>query len=170
MMITRTFDERRARMVERQLRRRGIADERVLVAMGRVPREAFVPPQISDRAYDDAALPIGEDQTISQPYIVARMTEALLQGGPLRKVLEIGTGCGYQTSMLAPFAEKIFSVERVEPLVKRAKERLRDLDIKNVRLKHGDGMKGWPTQAPFDCPPRPTRAATASRCRTRASG
>ena len=139
----------RDRLVQR-LRDQGISDLRVLERVRTVPRHIFVDEALASRAYEDTALPIGWNQTISQPYIVARMTESLLQGGPLRKVLEIGTGCGYQTAMLAPFAERIFSIERVEPLVKRAKERLRDLEIKNVRLKHGDGMKGWPTQAPFD--------------------
>jgi len=115
-----------------------------------LPRHIFVDEALASRAYEDTALPIGFGQTISQPFIVARMTEALLQGGPLGRVLEIGTGCGYQTAMLAPFAERIFSVERVEPLLNRAKERAKELDLRNVRFRHGDGMKGWPTQAPFD--------------------
>jgi len=139
----------RDRLVQR-LRDQGIADLRVLERVRAVPRHIFVDEALASRAYEDTALPIGWNQTISQPYIVARMTEALLQGGPLRKVLEIGTGCGYQTAVLAPFAEKLYSIERVEPLIKRAKERLRDLEIRNVRLKHGDGLKGWPTLAPFD--------------------
>jgi protein-L-isoaspartate(D-aspartate) O-methyltransferase len=139
----------RDRLVQR-LRDQGITDLRVLERVRTVPRHIFVDEALASRAYEDTALPIGWNQTISQPYIVARMTEALLQGGPLRKVLEIGTGCGYQTAMLAPFVEKMYSIERVEPLIRRARERIRDLDIKNVRFKHGDGLKGWPTQAPFD--------------------
>lgn len=139
----------RDRLVQR-LRDQGIADLRVLERIRAVPRHIFVDEALASRAYEDTALPIGWNQTISQPYIVARMTEALLQGGALRKVLEIGTGCGYQTSVLAPFVEKLYSIERVEPLIKRAKERLRDLEIRNVKFKHGDGLKGWPTLAPFD--------------------
>jgi protein-L-isoaspartate(D-aspartate) O-methyltransferase len=139
----------RDRLVQR-LRDQGIADPRVLEQVRNLPRHIFVDEALASRAYEDTALPIGWGQTISQPYIVARMTEALLQGGTLHKVLEIGTGCGYQTAMLAPFVEKIHSIERIEPLVRRAKLRLQELDIRNVRLKHGDGLKGWPTQAPFD--------------------
>jgi protein-L-isoaspartate(D-aspartate) O-methyltransferase len=139
----------RDRLIQR-LRDQGITDLRVLERLRALPRHIFVDEALASRAYEDTALPIGWNQTISQPYIVARMTEALLQGGPLRNVLEIGTGCGYQTAVLAPFAEKVYSIERVEPLLKRAKERLRDLEVRNVRFKHGDGLKGWPTQAPFD--------------------
>ena len=139
----------RDRLVQR-LREQGITDLRVLERVRVLPRHIFVDEALSSRAYEDTALPIGWGQTISQPLIVARMTEALIQGGPLAKVLEIGTGCGYQTAMLAPFAERIFSVERVEPLLIRAKERAKELDLRNVRFRHGDGMKGWPTQAPFD--------------------
>jgi protein-L-isoaspartate(D-aspartate) O-methyltransferase len=139
----------RDRLVQR-LREQGITDLRVLERVRALPRHIFVDEALASRAYEDTALPIGWGQTISQPLIVARMTEALLQGGPLGKVLEIGTGCGYQTAMLSTFAERIFSVERVEPLLTRAKERAKELDIRNVRFRHGDGMKGWPTQAPFD--------------------
>ncbi len=139
----------RDRLVQR-LREQGITDLRVLERVRVLPRHIFVDEALSSRAYEDTALPIGWGQTISQPFIVARMTEALLAGGPLGKVLEIGTGCGYQTAMLAPFAEKIFSIERVEPLLLKAKERAKELEIRNVRFRHGDGMKGWPTQAPFD--------------------
>ncbi len=116
----------RDRLVQR-LREQGITDLRVLERIRTLPRHIFVDEALASRAYEDTALPIGWGQTISQPYIVARMTEALLQGGPPRKVLEIGTGCGYQTAVLAPFVEKLYSIERVEPLVKRAKERLREL-------------------------------------------
>jgi protein-L-isoaspartate(D-aspartate) O-methyltransferase len=139
----------RDRLVQR-LREQGITDLRVLERVRVLPRHIFVDEALASRAYEDTALPIGFGQTISQPFIVARMTEALLQGGPLGRVLEIGTGCGYQTAMLGPFAERIFSVERVEPLLNRAKERAKELDLRNVRFRHGDGMKGWPTQAPFD--------------------
>jgi protein-L-isoaspartate(D-aspartate) O-methyltransferase len=139
----------RDRLVQR-LREQGITDLRVLERIRTLPRHIFVDEALASRAYEDTALPIGWGQTISQPYIVARMTESLLQGGPLKKVLEIGSGCGYQTAVLAPFAERIFSIERIEPLVKKAGVRMKELEIRNLRLKHGDGMKGWPTQAPFD--------------------
>lgn len=139
----------RDRLVQR-LREQGIADLRVLERFRVLPRHIFVDEALASRAYEDTALPIGFGQTISQPYIVARMTEALVQAGPLGKVLEIGTGCGYQTAVLAPFSELIYSVERIEPLLSRARERLLEVDVRNVRLRHGDGMKGWPTQAPYD--------------------
>jgi protein-L-isoaspartate(D-aspartate) O-methyltransferase len=139
----------RDRLVQR-LRDQGIHDLRVLERIRNVPRHIFVDEALASRAYEDTALPIGWGQTISQPYIVARMTQALISGGLPEKVLEVGFGCGYQTAVLAPFAQKIFSIERVEPLVARARQRLKELGIRNVKLKHGDGMKGWPTQAPFD--------------------
>jgi protein-L-isoaspartate(D-aspartate) O-methyltransferase len=139
----------RERLVQR-LREQGIHDVRVLERIRSLPRHIFVDEALASRAYEDTALPIGWGQTISQPYIVARMTQALLSGGMPAKVLEIGFGCGYQTAVLAPFAERIFSIERVEPLVAPTRERLKELQIRNVKLKHGDGMKGWPTQAPFD--------------------
>jgi protein-L-isoaspartate(D-aspartate) O-methyltransferase len=139
----------RERLVQR-LREQGIHDLRVLERIRSLPRHIFVDEALASRAYEDTALPIGWGQTISQPYIVARMTQALLSGGLPSKVLEVGFGCGYQTAVLAPFAEKIFSIERVEPLVAPTRERLKELQIRNVKLKHGDGMKGWPTQAPFD--------------------
>ena len=139
----------RDRLVQR-LRDQGIHDLRVLERIRSLPRHIFVDEALASRAYEDTALPIGWGQTISQPYIVARMTQALLSGGLPQKVLEVGAGCGYQTAVLAPFAEKIFSIERVQPLVAPARERLKELQVRNVKLKHGDGMKGWPTQAPFD--------------------
>lgn len=139
----------RDRLVQ-SLRDQGIVDLRVLEQIRNVPRHIFVDEALASRAYENTALPIGSGQTISQPYIVARMTEALLQGGLLGKVLEVGSGCGYQTAVLSPFVDRIYSIERVEPLVKRAKQKLSELGIRNVRLKHGDGFKGWPTQAPFD--------------------
>jgi protein-L-isoaspartate(D-aspartate) O-methyltransferase len=115
-----------------------------------LPRHIFVDEALASRAYEDTALPIGWGQTISQPYIVARMTQALIEGGALGKVLEIGTGCGYQTAVLSPFTERLFSVERIEPLLNRAKDKARELELRNVRFRHGDGMKGWPTQGPYD--------------------
>jgi protein-L-isoaspartate(D-aspartate) O-methyltransferase len=123
----------------------------VLDRIRNVPRHIFVDEALGSRAYEDTALPIGFGQTISQPYIVARMTEALLQGSQaVRNVLEVGTGCGYQTAVLAPLVDKICTIERIEPLLTRAKERIKELGIRNVRFRHGDGSAGWKTQAPFD--------------------
>ena len=139
----------RDRLVQR-LREQGISSLAVLDRIRNVPRHIFVDEALGSRAYEDTALPIGFGQTISQPYIVARMTEALLQGGPLHKVLEVGTGCGYQTAVLAPLVERVYTIERIEPLLERAKERLKELDVRNVRFRHGDGSVGWKTQAPFD--------------------
>lgn len=140
----------RARMVER-LRADGIKDEVVLEAMGSVPRHIFVDEALASRAYEDPPLPIGFGQTISSPYIVARMTELLLAGkNKLGKVLEIGTGCGYQTAVLARLCEEVYSVERVAPLVEKARAHLRELKITNVKLKHSDGNLGLPAVAPFD--------------------
>lgn len=139
----------RDRLIER-LRAEGIRDERVLSAMRAVPRHIFVDEALASRAYEDTALPIGAGQTISQPYIVARMSEALLQGTQLSKVLEIGSGCGYQTAVLAQLVERVFSVERIESLIPPARERLHALGISNVRMRHGDGFDGWSGHAPFD--------------------
>ncbi len=139
----------RDRLVQR-LRDQGITNLRVLDRMRTVPRHIFVDEALSSRAYEDTALPIGFGQTISQPYIVARMTEALLEGGELHKVLEVGTGCGYQTAVLAPLVERLFTIERIEPLVQRAKERIKELELRNVRFRHGDGSAGWKAHAPFD--------------------
>ncbi len=139
----------RERLIQR-LVEQGIRDPRVLDRIRNVPRHLFVDEALSSRAYEDTALPIGHGQTISQPYVVARMTEAITIGGTPEKVLEIGTGCGYQTAVLAPLAGKIYSIERIEALLERARERLRELEIKNVRFKHGDGTDGWPSQGPFD--------------------
>jgi len=143
------FAAQRQRMVEQQLKARGIKDERVLAAMGKVPREEFVPPESRDASYEDGPLPIGYDQTISQPYIVAFMTEQLrLQPGD--RVLEIGTGSGYQAAILAELVSEIYSVEIVEPLARAAEATLQRLSYKNVHVKVGDGYKGWPAAAPFD--------------------
>ena len=139
----------RDRLVQR-LREQGIANLQVLDRIRNVPRHIFVDEALGTRAYEDTALPIGFGQTISQPYIVARMTEALLEGTPLRNVLEVGTGCGYQTAVLAPLVEKLQTIERIEPLLTRAKDRIKELGIRNVRFRHGDGTLGWKTQAPFD--------------------
>ena len=143
------FAAQRQRMVERQLKGRGIKDERVLAAMGKVPREAFVPPESRDASYEDGPLPIGYDQTISQPYIVAFMTEQL-RLKPSDRVLEIGTGSGYQAGILAELVSEIYSVEIVEPLARAAETTLQRLGYKNVHVKIGDGYKGWPEAAPFD--------------------
>jgi protein-L-isoaspartate(D-aspartate) O-methyltransferase len=139
----------RDRLVQR-LREQGIANAAVLDRIRNTPRHIFVDEALASRAYEDTALPIGFSQTISQPYIVARMTEALLAAGPLDKVLEVGTGCGYQTAVLAPLVGRIYSIERIAGLQARAKQRLKELGIRNVRLKHGDGALGWKSQAPFD--------------------
>ncbi len=139
----------RERLIQR-LVEQGIRDPRVLDRIRNVPRHLFMDEALASRAYEDTALPIGHGQTISQPYVVARMTEAITIGGTPEKVLEIGTGCGYQTAVLSPLVGRIYSIERIEPLLDRAKDRLRELQIKNVRFKHGDGNVGWPSQAPFD--------------------
>src|SRR6202790_5571650 len=139
----------RERLVQR-LQEQGITDRRVLDRIESVPRHLFMDEALASRAYEDTALPIGFGQTISQPYIVARMTEALLDGGALAKVLEIGTGCGYQTAILAPLVGRVYSIERIEALLKRARQRLKELEIRNTRFRHGDGTQGWKTQAPFD--------------------
>jgi len=139
----------RDRLVQR-LRDQGIRNPEVLDRIRNVPRHIFVDEAIASRAYEDTALPIGFGQTISQPYIVARMTEALLEGGPLKNVLEVGTGCGYQTAVLADLVTKIWTIERLASLLQRAKATLKELGVRNVRFKHGDGNAGWKTQAPFD--------------------
>jgi protein-L-isoaspartate(D-aspartate) O-methyltransferase len=139
----------RRRMIDTQLLPRGVRDPEVLRALGRVPRHLFVDEALRDRAYGDSALPIGHDQTISQPLMVATMTQALqLQG--TEKVLEIGTGSGYQTAVLAEIAERVFSVERLAPLYRRARALLDQLGYHNVVLRHGDGTLGWRDHAPYD--------------------
>ncbi len=139
----------RERLVQR-LKEQGISDERVLDRIRNVPRHLFVDEALASRAYEDTALPIGYGQTISQPYIVARMTEALLAAGPAAKVLEIGTGCGYQTAVLAALVKEVFSIERIAPLLARARQSLRELKIRNVHLRFDDGNVGWAARAPFD--------------------
>lgn len=144
-----TSPRTRARMVER-LRAQGIGDETVLAAMNSVPRHLFVDEALAGRAYDDVSLPINYGQTISQPYIVARMVEVLRNGKPLGKVLEVGTGCGYQAAVLAQVAQQIYSVERILPLHERARKLLRELKIRNVVMRHADGTSGLSEGAPFD--------------------
>jgi protein-L-isoaspartate(D-aspartate) O-methyltransferase len=139
----------RDRLVQR-LREQGIANLAVLDRVRNVPRHIFVDEALGSRAYEDTALPIGFGQTISQPYIVARMTEALLEAGAADSVLEVGTGCGYQTAVLAPLVARVYSIERIEPLLARARERLKELGIRNVRFRHGDGTLGWKAHAPYD--------------------
>jgi protein-L-isoaspartate(D-aspartate) O-methyltransferase len=139
----------RDRLVQR-LREQGISNAAVLERIRNVPRHIFVDEALGSRAYEDTALPIGFGQTISQPYIVARMTEALLEAGPADNVLEVGTGCGYQTAVLAPLVKRVGTIERIEPLLARARGRLKELGIRNVRFRHGDGSLGWKTQGPFD--------------------
>jgi protein-L-isoaspartate(D-aspartate) O-methyltransferase len=139
----------RRRMVERQIAARGVTSERVLDAMRKVPRERFLPQGQGNWAYDDAPLPIGNSQTISQPYIVAYMTEALgLEGG--EKVLEIGTGSGYAAAVLAEIADEVYTIERIEALADQASTVLANLGYRNVHVRHGDGTLGWPEEAPFD--------------------
>lgn len=139
----------RDRLVNR-LKEQGIEDEAVLAAIRATPRHIFVDEALAHRAYEDSALPIGFNQTISQPYIVARMTELLLAAGPLKKVLEVGTGSGFQTAVLAQLVDKLCSVERIRPLQEKAKERLQLLELCNVSCLHTDGGMGWPGMAPFD--------------------
>ncbi|WP_436792268.1 protein-L-isoaspartate(D-aspartate) O-methyltransferase [Amphritea atlantica] len=144
-----TSQRTRSRLVQR-LKDQGISDQLVLDVMGNTPRHIFIDEALSHRAYEDTALPIGFNQTISQPYIVARMTEILLAGGPLERVLEVGTGSGYQTTVLAQLVNKVFSVERIKPLQEKARQRFSLLKIRNVSLRHSDGGMGWADRGPFD--------------------
>jgi len=144
-----TSQRTRERMVSR-LTGQGISNPAVLDVMRKTPRHLFVDEALASRAYDDAALPIGYNQSISQPYIVAKMTELLLEKGPLNKVLEIGTGCGYQTAVLAQLVGKVYTVERLLPLQRSARSHLYDLLIKNISYMHGDGTLGWADYAPYD--------------------
>jgi len=144
-----TSQRTRDRLVAR-LRDAGVQHERVLSVMAETPRHLFIDEALAHRAYEDTALPIGHQQTISQPYIVARMTEELHAGRTLDRVLEIGTGCGYQTAVLSAVAGQVYSIERIAPLLDRARTRLRELRLRNVFLRHGDGFLGWPEKGPFD--------------------
>ena len=144
-----TSQRTRDRMIER-LREQGIADERVLAASAAVPRHIFVEEALASRAYEDTALPLGFQQTISQPYVVARMVELLAAGRQLGKTLEVGAGCGYQAAVLAMLTRNLYAVERIEPLLARARKHLGQLRLGYVRLKHADGHWGLPEAAPFD--------------------
>lgn len=144
-----TSQRTRNRLIDR-LRGKGIKDVSVLNAMRNIPRHLFVDEALASRAYEDTALPIGQGQTISQPYIVARMTEALLENGPLKRVLEVGTGSGYQTAVLSKLVRYVYSVERIESLLLQAQHRFRELGLRNIRTKYCDGGMGFPEYAPFD--------------------
>jgi protein-L-isoaspartate(D-aspartate) O-methyltransferase len=139
----------RDRLVQR-LRDTGISDERVLRAIGTIPRHVFVDEALSSRAYEDSALPIGQSQTISQPWIVAQMTQVVMDGGSPEKVLEVGTGSGYQAAILACLVPQVFTVERIEKLLKLARRRFHRLRLNNIYTRHADGHLGWPSQAPYD--------------------
>lgn len=160
----------RARMVRKQIAARGITNPRVLEAMGRVPRHEFVPAELRSRAYEDGPLPIGHGQTISQPYIVAFMTEAL-DPKPTDRVLEIGTGSGYQAAVLAGLVAEVRSIELVEPLARRAETDLKRLGLASVKVRCGDGYLGWPEAAPFDaiivtCAPEEVPPALVAQLKT----
>jgi protein-L-isoaspartate(D-aspartate) O-methyltransferase len=144
-----TSERTRMRMVE-LVRREGVSNEKVLGAMAEVPRHLFVDEGIASRAYEDVALPIGHGQTISSPTIVGLMTELLLEKQPMNKVLEVGTGCGYQTAVLAKLVKEVYTLERIAPLMDKARRHLRDLRYYNVRYKHADGHGGYPEAAPYD--------------------
>ena len=144
-----TSSRTRARLIER-LREQGIKDEAVLAAMFEVPRHLFVDEAMASRAYDDVSLPINFNQTISRPYIVARMIEILCATGPLGRVLEIGTGCGYQAAVLSHVAKEVYTVERIRPLYERARKQLGELKMRNVSVRYADGSAGLPEAAPFD--------------------
>lgn len=144
-----TSQRTRDRLIDR-LRGKGIQDARVLNVLRNTPRHLFVDEALATRAYEDTALPIGQGQTISQPYIVARMTEALLADGPLQKILEIGAGSGYQTAILAQLVDNVYSLERIQYFIPRIRQRLKTLGITNVNLKHADGYLGWSRYASYD--------------------
>jgi protein-L-isoaspartate(D-aspartate) O-methyltransferase len=144
-----TSQRARDRLVER-LKSEGIADRRVLDVIGRLPRHLFVEEALASRAYEDTALPIGQSQTISQPWVVARMTEVLIEQQVPKRVLEIGTGSGYQAAVLAALVGQVYTVERIEELLRGARRRFRKLGIENIRSRHDDGRLGWPEHAPYD--------------------
>lgn len=142
--------KRSGELLAQKLQQEGITNPEVLKAIAQSPRHIFVPEILAHKAYDNTALPIGQGQTISQPYIVAKMSELLLANGRPNSILEIGTGSGYQTSILAQLTDKVFSVERIKSLQWQAKRCLRAMDLHNVSMKHGDGWLGWASKAPFD--------------------
>jgi len=144
-----TSQRTRDRLIER-LKEKGITNVNVLAVMRELPRHLFVDEALASRAYEDTALPIGLGQTISQPFIVARMTEVLLAGIPKKNVLEVGTGSGYQAAVLSRLVDRVFSVERISPLLKQARERFYQLKFNNIKLKHSDGSWGWPENGPYD--------------------
>jgi protein-L-isoaspartate(D-aspartate) O-methyltransferase len=144
-----TSQRTRERLIQR-LSDQGISDMAVLDVLRTTPRHLFLDEAMAHRAYEDVALPIGFQQTLSQPYIVARMTELLLAAGPRRRVLEIGTGSGYQTAILAQLVDEVYSVERIKPLQQKARQRLRQLKLRNVHMIHADGGMGWEERGPFD--------------------
>jgi protein-L-isoaspartate(D-aspartate) O-methyltransferase len=144
-----TSQRTRERLIQR-LGEAGITDTEVLRVLREVPRHLFVDEALASRAYEDSPLPIGHAQTISQPYMVARMTQALLEGGPRLTVLEVGTGSGFQTAVLAALVRRVYSIERIAVLQARAQSCLRRLAVRNVRFRHGDGFLGWPEYAPYD--------------------
>ncbi len=144
-----TSQRTRNRMVHR-LRERGIENEAVLATLASVPRHLFVDEAMATRAYEDTALPIGDGQTISQPYAVARMTEVLLEQGPIKKVLEVGTGSGYQSAILSQLVDTVYTVERIRNLLDKARHRFRALEYRNVHARHSDGSWGWATNGPYD--------------------
>jgi protein-L-isoaspartate(D-aspartate) O-methyltransferase len=144
-----TSERTRERLVQR-LQEEGIHDQRVLEAIRTTPRHLFVDEALASRAYEDTALPIGHGQTISQPYVVARMTEVLVAAGPLDHVLEVGTGCGYQTAVLARLVRRVYTVERIRPLLDQARERFRVLRLRNIQARHADGVLGLPEYGPYD--------------------
>ncbi|WP_417542913.1 protein-L-isoaspartate(D-aspartate) O-methyltransferase [Methylophaga thalassica] len=144
-----TSQRTRDRLIAR-LQERGIKNNEVLSVIREMPRHLFVDEALASRAYEDTALPIGHGQTISQPYIVAKMTEILLEAGPRQKILEVGTGSGYQTAVLSKLVERVYSVERISPLQNQARERFYQLKLNNIKLKHSDGNWGWEWYAPYD--------------------
>lgn len=144
-----TSQRTRERLIQR-LVEQGVSDVKVLDVVRSTPRHIFLDEAMAHRAYEDVALPIGFQQTLSQPYIVARMTELLLAAGPLGRVLEIGTGSGYQTAILAQLVDEVYSVERIKPLQQKARQRLRQLKLRNVHMNHADGCMGWEERGPFD--------------------
>lgn len=145
-----TTTSRNGQRLAQSLKQEGISDELVLAAIAVTPRQLFIDQALEYKAYENTALPIGHKQTISQPYIVAKMTQLLLANGPVKNVLEIGTGSGYQCAILAQLVEHVYTVERIKDLQRQARRRLRQLDLHNVSMKHGDGWQGWSSKGPYD--------------------